>query len=59
MNYNAFVYTTYTVVNGTRKYTSFYPLNPSLVEFIQDEAGQIFLRMTFTSGDQYTLPFRT
>lgn len=57
MNYNAFIYPAFETVNGKREYTSFYPLNPSLVEFIQDEPGRIFVRMTFGSGDQFALPY--
>jgi HK97 family phage portal protein len=54
LNYNAFIYPAYSQMNGKREYTAFYPLNPSTVEFLQDEVGQLFVRLTFNSGDQYT-----
>jgi len=57
LNYNAFIYPTYTMLNGKRYYTGFYPLNPNIVEFVQDSAGVLFVRLTFASGDEYTLPY--
>lgn len=57
INYNCFIYPAYTLVNGKREYTAFYPLNPALVEFLQDEAGNLFVKMTFQSGEQYTFAY--
>jgi HK97 family phage portal protein len=61
MNYNAFIYPTYDVItsNGTvsKVYTGFYPLNPTRVDFLQDESGTLFTRFLFTNGQDYTLPY--
>lgn len=61
MNYNAFIYPTYDIVtsNGVsrREYTGFYPLNPSGVEFLQDQTGEMFVKLTFNAGKSYTLPY--
>lgn len=59
MNYNAFIYPTYDIVvsNGaTRKeYTGFYPLNPTQVDFLQDDLNRLFIKMRFSNGQEYTL----
>lgn len=57
MNYNCFIYPTYQVVNGSRQYTGFYPLNPTLVEFLQDEAGALFARLSFGNSESFTFPY--
>jgi HK97 family phage portal protein len=61
LNYNAFIYPTYritTTPTGTsREYTGFFPLNPSIVEFIQDDAERLFVRFTFANGDKFTLAY--
>jgi HK97 family phage portal protein len=57
INYNCFIYPAYTLVNGKREYTAFYPLNPGLVEFLQDETGKLFVKMTFGNGEQYTFAY--
>lgn len=58
LNYNAFIYPTYTetkVVGGTvRTYTGLYPLHPKLVEFLKDETGEMFVRFTFRNGERFT-----
>jgi HK97 family phage portal protein len=61
LNYNAFVYPTYDIItsNGIsrREYTGLYPINPTQVDFLQDEAGTLFIRFLFTNGQDYTLPY--
>lgn len=62
MNYNAFIYPMYDIVidtsgKQTKEYTAFYPLNPNRVEFIQDEAQTLFIKMWFGNGDNYILPY--
>jgi HK97 family phage portal protein len=61
MNFNSFIYPTYDIVitNGveSRYYTGFYPLNPTQVDFLQDESGTLFTRFLFTNGQDYTLPY--
>lgn len=62
LNYNAFIYPTYSTREDTdgnvvRIYTGFYPLNPVQVDFLQDEAERLFVRLYFASGDNFTLPY--
>ena len=62
LNSNAFIYPVYDVVtdargNTSRNYTAFWPLNPTMVEFLEDGAGYLFIRMTFQGGRQTTLPY--
>jgi HK97 family phage portal protein len=60
-NYNCFIYPKYDVIehNGTikRNYTGFYPLNPTEVDFLQDENGEMFIKFYFLNGENYTLPY--
>ncbi len=42
-----------------RQYTAFFPLDPQLVEFLEDESsGELFVRFTFSGGDSIKLPYR-
>jgi len=54
---NAFIYPTYVNTGDTRTYTGLYPLNPRIVEFLQDETDALFVKMTFGNGQDYTLPY--
>jgi len=54
---NAFIYPTYINAGDTRTYTGLYPLNPRVVEFMQDESEALFIKMTFGNGQNYTLPY--
>jgi len=63
MNYNAFIYPVYDIRTDARgnkfkQFSAFYPLNPNLVEFIQDDSGGIFVRLSFASGDRFTLAYK-
>lgn len=54
-DYNAFVYPMYDVVTDSRGYphknfTAFYPLHPTLAEFLEDSSGVLYVRFTFQSG---------
>lgn len=63
MNYNAFVIPTYYVwVDPTtkverRRYESLYPINPSQVDFIEDESGKLFVKFTFWNGYTTTVAY--
>ena len=62
MNYNVFIYPTYetyTDINGNeqKNYTGFYPLNPSLVTFLQDPTGTMYVKFNFSNGNDYTLNY--
>jgi len=63
MNYNLFIYPLYDIRTDARgnkfkQYKGFYPLNPNLVEFLQNDSGTIFVRMSFASGDRFTIPYK-
>lgn len=55
LNYNSFIYPTYTIVtddkgNKRKKYTGFYPLQPTNVKILQDTSNKLFIEMTFANG---------
>lgn len=56
-SYNVFIYPTYEGTGENRKYTGLYPLKPTQVDFMQDAAGTLFIRMRFNNGGDYTLPY--
>lgn len=62
LNHNAFIYPMYSIKTNSigkrvKEYTGIYPLNPTIVSFIHDQRGDLFLEMTFASGDKFTLPY--
>lgn len=62
LNSNAFIYPAYDVVkdargNESRQYSGFWPLNPTMVEWLEDAAGALFVKMTFQGGKSTTLPY--
>lgn len=63
LNYNAFilpVYYTWTdekTGQERRYYQELYPIQPELVEFIEDASGRLFTRFTFMNGEQTTIPY--
>ncbi|MBP1992540.1 phage portal protein [Paenibacillus eucommiae] len=62
LNYNVFIYPTYEITelpngNQSRNYTGFYPLNPHQVDFVQNEAGVLHVKLYFRSGDNFTIPY--
>ncbi len=59
LNYNAYIYPTFDTSSGPQSssITGLYPLNPTIVEFLQDEAAQMFNRFTFRNGQQYIVPY--
>lgn len=55
IDYNVFIYPTYIKYKDKnkkeiKKYTGLYPLNPIQVDWLQDEEGIIYLRLTFENG---------
>jgi HK97 family phage portal protein len=61
-NLNVFIYPTYDINqdsngNSRREYTGFYPLNPTTVSFLQDERGILYVKLQFSNGSDYTLPY--
>lgn len=62
VNKNCFIYPKYKKIDlgqGTykREYTGLYPLNPTLVEFLEDTTNRIFVKFTFKGGSDVTLPY--
>lgn len=63
MNYNAFIIPTYKtwVDNKTgaerRDYISLYPINPSEVFFIEDAAGELYVKFMFWNGEETTIRY--
>jgi HK97 family phage portal protein len=62
LNSNVFIYPTYDIVIDargfkSRYYTGFWPLNPIQVDFLEDETGELFVKMTFNNGRSTTLPY--
>lgn len=61
-NKNAFIYPTYEKIQleggkYKRYYTGLWPLNPTLVEFLEDNQGELFVRFYFADGEPYILPY--
>ena len=63
MNYNVFIVPTYyTWVDQKtgaerRYYESLYPLNPTQVDFIEDESGKLFVTFWFWNGEKTTVAY--
>lgn len=62
LNKNVFIYPQmeHVAENGRTKerFAAFWPLDPIGAEFLQDDAGALFLRLTFTDGGMYTFPYQ-
>ena len=62
-NANCFIYPRFVYTynaNGTvksRDVTALYPLDPRRVDFLQDDSGRMFVRMTFGGGNEFTIPY--
>lgn len=58
ITYNCFIYPEYYYnEQNKRVYTGFYPLKPTNVEFLQDVTGELFLKLTFQNGQDYTFKY--
>lgn len=57
LTYNVFIYPTFFMVGNRKIYTGLYPLNPKMVEFLQDGSETLYIRLTFGNGQNYTLPY--
>lgn len=60
--YNSFIYPAYDIMvdnkgNHFRKTTGFYPLDPRVVTFKEDQSGKLFVEMEFGGGNKFTLPY--
>ena len=62
LNYNAFIMPTYYVwtdTDGTerRMYDGLYPLKPTQVDFIEDDAGELYVKMRFENNFETTIKY--
>lgn len=63
MNYNVFIVPTYyTWIDDKtgaerRYYEALYPINPTQVDFIEDESGRLFVTFMFWNGYTTTIPY--
>ena len=62
LNSNCFIYPRYNLIpeaNGgyTREYTGFYPLNPTVVTFLQDLSNNLFVKFQFANGSDFTIAY--
>lgn len=58
LNYNAFIIPTYYKdAKGNKKYTGFYPIQPTNVTFLQDPTGNLFVEFLFRNGYKTTLKY--
>lgn len=58
LNYNAFIIPTYTKdQKGNKHYTGLYPIQPTNVTFLQDVAGNLFVKFDFRNGYETTLRY--
>lgn len=62
LHYNAFIIPVYDVWydkegNEQRNYKALYPVQPATVEFIEDIAGKLFVKMRFANTYETTLPY--
>lgn len=63
MNYNAFVIPVYRVWTDEktgeerRYYEALYPIQPTQVDFIEDESGRLYVTFWFWNGEKTTIPY--
>lgn len=55
LNDNVFIYPKYDKL--TYELLGLYPLNPTMVEPMEDEKGEYFLKFYYSDGTNYTLPY--
>ena len=62
LNYNVFILPTYYIYtdgdgNQRRYYDGLYPLKPTMVTFIEDASGRLFVKMAFENNFETTIPY--
>lgn len=61
LNYNCFIYPMYEVYEDgqvyRKRFTAFYPLNPTQVVFEQDPSGRLYAHMYFRQGEDFRIPY--
>jgi HK97 family phage portal protein len=61
LNYNCFIYPMYEVYQEgdvyRKRFTGFYPLNPTQVVFEQDPTGRLYAHLYFRQGENFQIPY--
>ena len=63
MNYNVFIIPVYDVWNDEktgaerRNYRALYPIQPTTINFIEDNSGRLFVQFFFANGYDTTIPY--
>lgn len=62
LNYNSFIVPTYDITydaqgNRKKKYTGLWPIQPTQVDFLQDEKGELYVCFRFANGYETTLKY--
>lgn len=62
LNYNSFIIPTFDIQydsngNKVKKYTGLYPIQPTMVDFLQDQSGELFIKFTFLNDYKTTLRY--
>lgn len=62
LNYNAFIIPTYYEWKDERgvvrrKYDGLYPIQPTQVDFIEDAAGKLFVKLRFNNGQEFIIKY--
>lgn len=62
LNYNAFIIPTYYEWKDEkgvvrRKYDGLYPVQPTQVDFIEDAAGKLFVKLRFNNGQEFIIKY--
>lgn len=63
LNYNSLIYPVHEKVRGsdgniTKRYVGLYPIQPRYVDFLEDDSGELFARLTFKNAQEFTLPYK-
>lgn len=62
LHYNAFIIPVYDIWkdnegNKRKKYRALYPVQPTTVEFLEDESSRVYVKMQFANNVETTLPY--
>ena len=62
LNYNSIVYPVYETIKNadgskSRRYVALYPLQPVKIDMMEDDAGELYIKMKFRNNDEFTLPY--
>ena len=60
---NVYIYPSYNIIplgggKYKRQYTGLWPLNPSQVEYLEDDLGELWIKFSFANAEAYTMRYR-